>query len=138
MNPYAKSTYRKQSVTTMTPIEVVVKIYDECVVQLHRAINFINDKNYAEAHNSLDKSAELINALRSVLDMDAGGEISANLEALYDFFYRQIIQADTKKDIKMIEAIIPQIAELQDTFTQLSKMPRDGMGGIIPNEPNNE
>jgi flagellar protein FliS len=109
----------------MTPIEVIVKIYDECVVQLHRAVKFIEDKNFSEAHNSLYASGELVNALREVLDKEAGGEIATNLDALYAFFYRQITQADTKKDVELIKQIIPQITELQDAFTQLSKMPRD-------------
>lgn len=124
MNPYA--TYKKQSVTTMTPIEVIIKLYDESEKQLHRSIHFIERKEYAEAHNALDKSAELVNALRSVLDMDVG-EISQNLDSLYEFFYRQIIQADMKKDTKIIEDLIPQISELREAFIQISKLPRDGV-----------
>jgi flagellar protein FliS len=129
MNPYANAVYKKQSVSTMTPIEVIVKIYDECVAQLHRATAFIGEKNFAEAHNSLSKSAELVDALRSVLDKEAGGEIATNLDALYAFFYKQITLADTKKDVALIEEILPQICELQSVFAQLSKMPREGMGG---------
>jgi flagellar biosynthetic protein FliS len=69
MNAYAHSTYRKQSVNTMTPIEVVVKIYDECERQLNRAIKFIDDKKFDKAHDALDRAGELVNGLRSVLDM---------------------------------------------------------------------
>jgi flagellar protein FliS len=123
MNPY--STYKKQSVNTMTPIEVIIKLYDECERQLNRSIHFINNKQYDEAHKSLDMSVELINALRSVLDMSVG-EISENLDSLYEFFARQLIIADTKKDIAIIEDIIPQICELKDAFVQISKLPRDG------------
>jgi flagellar protein FliS len=133
-NPYV--TYKKQSVTTMTPIEMIVKAYDESERQLNRAIHFIERKEYAEAHNALDRSAELINGLRSALDMNIG-EISHNLDSLYEFFYRQIIQADMKKDVKIIEEILPQIAELKDAFVQISKMPRDNVmaaqGSILSN-----
>jgi flagellar protein FliS len=124
MNPYSTA-YKKQSVTTMTPIEVVIKLYDECERQLSRAINFINNKKYSDAHNSLDASAAIVEALRSVLDMEVG-EISQNLDSLYAFFYKQIIQADMKKDISIIESVIPQMAELKDAFVQISKMPREG------------
>ena len=125
MNPYAA--YKKQSVTTMTPIEVVIKLYDESERQLHRAIHFIEKKEFEQAHNALDRAAELINALRSVLNMEVG-EISQNLDSLYEFFYRQIIQADMKKDISIIEEIIPQISELKDAFVQISKLPRQSVG----------
>lgn len=122
MNAYANAAYKKQSVTTMTPIEVIVKLYTECEAQLHRAVKFIEEKNIPEAHKSLDASGELVNALRSVLDMEAGGEISTNLDSLYDFFFRQIVLANTKKDTEIIKQIIPQIKDLRETFTQLSKM----------------
>jgi len=124
MNPYAA--YKKQSVATMTPIEVIIKLYDECEGHLNRAIHFIENKNYAEAHNALDTSSEIVNALRSVLDMRAG-EISQNLDSLYEFFYKQIIFADMKKDIAVIEEILPQISELKDAFVQISKLPRDSL-----------
>jgi flagellar protein FliS len=124
MNPY--TVYKKQSVSTMTPIEVIIKIYDECERQLHRSVHFIENKEYAQAHNALDTSGELINALRSVLNMQAG-EISKNLDSLYEFFYRQIIQADMKKDVEIIQEILPQICDLKDAFVQISKLPREGV-----------
>jgi flagellar protein FliS len=124
MNPYA--TYKKQSVTTMTPIEAIVKLYDECERQLHRAVQFIKDKNFEEAHKSLNASSEIVEALRSVLDMSMG-EISQNLDSLYNYFFKEIVMADTKKDIQIIENIIPQITELKEAFTEISKLPRDGV-----------
>lgn len=124
MNPYTQA-YKKQSVTTMTPIEVVIKLYNECERQLHRAIDFIEKRNYEQAHNSLDASAEIVYALRSMLDMSVG-EISQNLDSLYEFFYRQIVIADTKKDTAIITELIPQICELRDAFVQISHLPKTG------------
>jgi len=120
-NPYAN--YKQQAISTMTPAELVVKVYDECERQLHRSVNFINMKDYAEAHGALDKSASLINGLRSVLDMSVG-EISGNLDSLYDFFYKEIVIADMKKDKEAILRLLPQIGELKDAFAQISAMPK--------------
>jgi flagellar protein FliS len=128
MNPYM--TYKKQSVSTMTPIEIVVKGYGECEKHLNRAIHFIQTKDYVQAHNALDQAGELISAFRTALDMSAG-EISENLDALYDFFFNQIIQADMKKDIKIIQDILPQISELKDAFVQISSLPKRVTAGSI-------
>jgi flagellar protein FliS len=124
MNPY--SVYKKQSVSTMTPIEIVIKGYDECERQLNRAVHFIQSKSFAEAHNSLDKAAELISAFRTCLDMSAG-EVSSGLDSLYEYFFRRIIEADMKKDISIIEEVLPQISELKDAFVQISLMPKTGI-----------
>jgi len=120
-NPYAA--YKKQAITTMTPVELVVKIYDECERQLNRAIHFIENKDYEGAHLALDKSGQLINALRSVLDMDIR-EISGNLDSLYEYFFVQILLADNRKDIGIVKMILPQISELKDAFVQVSKLPK--------------
>ncbi|MCL2634427.1 MAG: flagellar export chaperone FliS [Oscillospiraceae bacterium] len=125
MNPYAS--YKQQSVMTMTPVEIIVKLYDECEMNLHRAVHFIDVKDYANAHNALDKSGEIVNALRSALDMSVG-EISENLDSLYDFFFKQIVHADMKKDKEIITQLIPQISELKSAFVQISKLPKGSSG----------
>ena len=119
-NPY--STYKKQSITTLTPVEIVVKLYSETERQLNRAVFFIDQKNYHDANLALTKAQDCINALRSVLDMDI--PVSKNLDALYEYFNREIIAANVKKDTAKIKAIIPQIDDLRDAFAQVSAMPK--------------
>jgi len=116
--------YKKQAISTMTPVELVIKIYDECERQLNRSVHFIENKDYEGAHLALDKTGQLINALRSVLDMEVR-EISNNLDSLYEYFFVQILLADNRKDIGIINKILPQISELKDAFVQVSKLPKD-------------
>lgn len=119
----AYSAYKKQSISTLTPMEIVVKLYDEAERQINRAIVFIGQKNYAEANKALQKSQDIVNALRSVLDMSI--PISKQLDALYDFFNRQLITANMKKDTEILKELLPMLAELKDAFAQISAMPRD-------------
>lgn len=121
MNPYAA--YKKQAVTTMTPIEIVVKLYSETERELNRAIMFIEQKDYESTNKALTKSGDLINALRSVLDVKL--PIGQNLDSLYSYFEKQIVTANMKKDKQMIEALLPMISELKDAFTQVSNMSKE-------------
>ncbi len=118
MNPYAA--YKKQAVTTMTPMEIVVKLYSETERELNRAIVFIQDKNFESANKALTKSGDLVNALRSVLDVKL--PIGQNLDSLYSYFEKQIVTANMKKDVEIIKPLLPMIAELKDAFTQVSLM----------------
>lgn len=129
MNPYAA--YKRQSVSTMTPLEIVVKLYSETERELNRAIPFIEQKNYEQANNSLSRALELVNALRSVLDLSL--PIGKNLDSLYAYFEKQIILANTKKDINIIKPLLPQIAELKDAFAQISAMPKDQIAASAAN-----
>lgn len=119
----AYSAYKKQSILTLTPMEIVVRLYDEAEKQINKAIIFIDKKDYAGANTSLQKSQDIVNALRSVLDMKI--PISTQLDALYDFFNRQLIEANVKKDVEILKQLLPQLAELRDAFAQVAAMPKD-------------
>ena len=121
MNPYAA--YKKQSVTTMTPIESVIKLYSETERELNRSVVFIKEKNYESANNALNKSVDLIAALRSVLDVNL--PIGKNLDAIYGFLEKQIIAANVKKDVEIVNSLLPMVAELKDAFTQIGAMSKD-------------
>lgn len=121
----AYSAYKKQSLSTLTPMEIVVKLYDEADRQMNRSIVFIENKNYEEANKALQKTQDIVNALRSVLDMSI--EMSKNLDSLYDYFNRQLITANVKKDITIINELIPMFKELRDAFSQVANMPRSEM-----------
>ncbi len=121
-NPY--SAYKKQSVTTMTPVEVVIKLYSETERQMAIAVSAIDDtKDVKRAHNALIKAQELLGALRGALDMSI--PISSNLDQLYDFFQRTAEKANIQKDATELKKIIPMIADLRDAFTQISQMTKE-------------
>ncbi len=118
----AYSAYKKQSIATLTPMEIVVKLYDEAEKQINIAIVSIDGKNYETANKCLQKSQDIVNALRSVLDMNI--PISSQLDALYDFFNRQLISANVKKDTEILKELLPMLAELRDAFAQIAAMPK--------------
>ena len=123
-NPY--SAYKKQSVSTMTPVEVVIKLYSETERQLAIGVSAIESKDIKKAHEALMKAQELIGALRGSLDKDV--PISKNLDQLYDFFQRSAANANLNKDAEHpeeLKKIIPMIADLRDAFTQISQMTKE-------------
>lgn len=121
VNPYAQ--YKKQSVSTMTPVEVVTKLYSEIERQLAIGISCVEEKNYVKSNNAFIKAEDCIDALREALDMSV--PISQNLESLYIFFYKEIVKANVSKDCTEVKKIIPMIGELRDAFTQISQMTRE-------------
>lgn len=116
-NPY--ETYKQQSVMTMTQGEMLLKLYDETIIQLSAAEIYIGDKNIEKTNQALQKSQKIINYLKATLDFQY--DISNQLSALYDFFVRQIVSANIHKDAAPIHEIIPLVTELRDSFAQAAK-----------------
>lgn len=121
VNPYAQ--YKRQSVETMTPVEVVIKLYSEIEKQCAIGMDFVEKKNYAKSNDAFIKAEDCIDALREVLDMSI--PISQNLDDLYIFFYKTIVKANITKDLTDLKKVVPMIAELRDAWTQISQMTRE-------------
>lgn len=121
VNPYAQ--YKKQSVETMTPVEVVIRLYSEIEKQCAIGMDFVEKKNYAKSNDAFIRAEDCIDALREALDMSI--PISQNLDDLYVFFYKTIVKANVSKDLTDLKKVVPMIAELRDTWTQVSQMTRD-------------
>ncbi|MCL2086159.1 MAG: flagellar protein FliS [Oscillospiraceae bacterium] len=120
-NPFVN--YKRQSITTLTPVEIVIRLYDETEKQLILSTTFIGDKDFLNANKSLTKAYDCVKALQSVLDMKI--PMSADLDKLYDYFGREILKANMKKDIELIKPLSPMLSELKSAFIQISHMPKE-------------
>ena len=121
VNPYAQ--YKRQSVSTMTPVEVVIKLYSEIEKQCAIGMDFVEKKNFAKSNDAFLKAEDCILALREALDMSI--PISQNLDDLYIFFYNTIVKANINKDFTDLKRVVKMVAELRDAWTQISQMTRE-------------
>lgn len=117
MNPYQK--YMQQSVTTMTPAQLLIALYDKAITEINKAIIFIEDKDIPKAHNSIMRASDIVDALDAHLKVKY--EISDNLAALYQYFREQLVQANVKKDPKILKELLPMITEIRDAFYEAGK-----------------
>ena len=58
VNPYQR--YQQQSVMTMTPGEMLLKLYDEVITQLTAVRQFNEEKDYEKSNASLKKAQRII------------------------------------------------------------------------------
>lgn len=116
-NPYQK--YMQQSVTTMTPVQLVIALYDKSILELNKAVYFIEQKNIPKAHASIMRVTEIVDTLDAHLKEKY--EISENLAALYQFFRENLIKANIKKDPEVLKMLVPYFTELKDAFEEISK-----------------
>ena len=120
VNPYQR--YQQQSVMTMTPGEMLLKLYDEVITQLTAVRQFNEEKDYEKSNASLKKAQRIIRYLDQTLDPQY--EISGSLSALYDYFIRRLVEANLHKDNGPIDEVLPMISDLRDTFAQADKNSR--------------
>jgi flagellar protein FliS len=117
-NPYTN--YKEQAIMTMTPGELIIVLYEECIKMLNHAVFYIEEKNDPdEADRAIRKAQRILHYLDGILDYKY--EIATNLHMLYDYFIRTLVQSNIRKRVELIKPLIPMITELKDSFQQAEK-----------------
>lgn len=119
-NPYQQ--YKEQSLSTMAPGELLVKLYDELIKQMRIAVLGLERKDFGSVNDSLNKCQTILGTLDSSLNMSY--DISQNLRDLYVFMAKQLMDANMKKVAKPINELIPLVRDLRDSFDQAEKSVR--------------
>jgi flagellar protein FliS len=104
--------YKEHAVATQSKGRLIVMLYDGAIKFMNLAIKELEAGNYAEKGRYIVKAQDIINELNAVLDMDAGGEIAANLRGLYLYMLKRLSEANVQKDPRLIREVITLMEEL--------------------------
>lgn len=121
MNRAALQTYGTQQVMTSSPVKLIALLYDKAIVSLKEAIQAIEAGEIEKRWKSNGKAIDIIQHLASTLDHDAGGEIAANLDKLYNFMLKRLLHVDLKNDSKPAEEVIELLQPLRESWHQLAE-----------------
>ena len=117
------TSYRETEVLTATPGQLVVLLYDHLLVSLRRARVAMEAGDADQQSDQLEKGRNVLTELLVTLDRERGGEVAANLSALYSFLLGELIQVGVRGDVARLDRVSHMIGELRDAFAQLSTTP---------------
>lgn len=101
------SQYRGNQISSATPEKTVLMLYDGAIRFLREAIREIEENNnIPEKAVLLEKTVKIIDYLQSCLDKEKGGEISTNLDNLYQHMSIKLTKANLKNDTKLMEDVL--------------------------------
>jgi len=121
-NLTAQNAYKQNSVTTASPGELTLMLYNGCLKFLHKAKLAIQEKN-----TNLQKAQSIIGELMSTLNMDV--EVSKQLLPLYEFLNRRLIEANIQNDVAIIEEVEGFVTEFRDTWKEVIRINRQQQFG---------
>lgn len=119
-NPY--QAYKTNSVTTASPGELTLMLYNGCLKFIHASRQAIETKNIEAKNVNIQKAQNIIQELMVTLNMDIA--LSKNMMALYDYANRRLIEANIKNDIDILNEVEGLITEFRDVWKQAIQMNR--------------
>ncbi|MBQ5946367.1 flagellar export chaperone FliS [Massilia sp. ST3] len=109
-------------VAAASPHKLVVMLYDGAMVALLGAINNIKSGNIAAKGNAISKAITIIdNGLRASLDKKAGGDIAENLDSLYDYMSRRLLEANIKNDAAIVTEVHSLMSDLREAWVAIGE-----------------
>lgn len=112
------------------PAELVEMLYAGAIDAISAAVLAIEVGDYARKSACLSKALDIVSGLDVTLDHTRGGEISANLAALYDYVKRRLMDAATTNDREKLREVIHLLDTVREAWDELGRQQRAGGRGL--------
>ena len=106
-------------VTEASPHRLIQMLLDGALDKIARARGAMQRKEYAEKGNHITSASAIIIGLRSSLDLEAGGELAANLDSLYEYIFRRLMEAHAQNDEAALDEVSSLIREIKSGWDAL-------------------
>lgn len=116
--------YQQMHVSTASPMELVMMLYNEAIQALdmaEAAFEIKDPSRIEQIGNHLLHAQDVITELAVSLDMEKGGEIAQHLHRLYDFMVVHLSRADVLKEIKGIRDVRKMLGDLKESWAEVTR-----------------
>ncbi|MBE6064845.1 flagellar export chaperone FliS [Clostridium cochlearium] len=121
----AYNAYKTNSVNYASKEQLLLMVVDGAVKFSKIAKQGIEEKDIKKAHENIIKTQNIFYELMATLDVEKGGEWAENLMKIYDFIIQRLLEANIKKDVKIMDEIIPIIEDIRDTWHEAYKISKN-------------
>ncbi len=115
-NPYQK--YQQNQIDTASPGKLLIMLYDGALKFIKAAREGIADEDIEKANNNIIKVQDIVTELMTFLDMEKGGDISANLYNLYEYMSSRLVEANIKKDEEILTEVEGLLKDMKGTWQE--------------------
>ncbi len=115
INTVGYQAYKKTQIQTADQGNLILLCYDGAISSIKQAIKAHEDKNLIAMGESLTKAQNILWELTNSLNFEAG-EIAYNLDSLYKYMIRQIMDGQYHNTIKPLNEVVAYLQELKESW----------------------
>ncbi|MEN6474292.1 MAG: flagellar export chaperone FliS [Syntrophaceae bacterium] len=118
MNVSGIQAYKKVQFETADQGTLILMCYDGAITFLRKGKHAMINHENATCSTYLGKAQNVLWELTNSLNLNAG-EIAYNLEALYNYMIRRIIDAEYHKKPEAIDEVVKYLLELKESWEKI-------------------
>ncbi len=115
-----QQTCQREQVMAGGPATLVAMLYDKAVSCLKVAVQAIHSNEIETCWKNNHRAQEIINHLFMTLDLEKGGEVASNLEALYGYMLLRLPDVDANNDARVAEEVIELLEPLRASWNEVA------------------
>ena len=122
-NRGAYQQYNQVQIQTANRGKLIVMLYQGAIRKMKKALMMIEKKDLEGKGNCLIQAQDIILELLYALDrqlLESGNELAINLQKLYFYAYRRLIEANTKIDRQAVEEVVELMSSLLVAWQQVA------------------
>lgn len=101
------------------PAQLILRMFDGAIDRIVTAKGQMHRREIAAKGETIGRAIGIIDGLRTALDKERGGSIAANLEALYDYMLRRLVEANLRDDARPLDEVAELLGEIRSGWATL-------------------
>lgn len=119
----AYSTSIDAQVESASPHRLIVLLFDGAIKAINLAKFQMQQGNTAEKGKAISKAIAIIEeGLRLSLDKSKGGELTENLDALYEYVAHQLLTANLRNDEALLDQALTLLNDLKTAWSSIDPL----------------
>ncbi|WP_446897241.1 flagellar export chaperone FliS [Clostridium sp. LBM24168] len=117
----AYNSYKTNSINYASKDQLLLMLVDGAVKYAKIGRQAIADKDIKKAHENITRTEDIFYELIATLDISKAPQWGTNLMNVYRFIVEKLIQANMKKDLKIMDEIVPLVENVRNMWNEAYK-----------------
>lgn len=113
----AAKAYGNSRVTTASPAELTLMLYDGAVKFCNIAIDALEKKDYETTNTNIQKCRNIVVELTTTLNTKY--PVAEDFKRLYDYIFALLVEANMKKDLELLNRALDELRSIRDIWKQI-------------------
>lgn len=113
--------YASESAAGINPLGLVIRLYENVIADLSRAVYAIRDGDIEKRTAQLQHALLLIAHLQNALDIKNGGDPALHLDRFYSLARTRILEAQFRQSGKILEELTQDFLSLRGAWAEIEQ-----------------
>lgn len=106
-----------------SPHRLIQMLMEGALDSLTKAKGHIQRGEVIAKGEQIGKAIGIVGGLREGLNLEAGGELAADLDALYDYIQRRLVETNRQSDPILVEEVISLLRPVKEAWDAIGNAP---------------